>query len=90
MASAAANFTKKMQALRVEADGHQSKSEELQTKVKSLEQENLAKVKSRNLRLASKRRTTRPDKARSMANRMRLSSGDCSCLRRRLKRLTRL
>ncbi len=43
MASAAANFAKKMQALRVEADEHQAKSEELQAKVKSLEQENLAK-----------------------------------------------
>jgi tropomyosin, fungi type len=43
MASAAANFTKKMQALRVEADEHQAKSEELQAKVKALEQENLAK-----------------------------------------------
>lgn len=43
MASAAANFTKKMQALRVEADEHQTKSEELQAKVKTLEQENLAK-----------------------------------------------
>jgi DNA repair exonuclease SbcCD ATPase subunit len=43
MASAAANFAKKMQALRVEADEHQAKSEELQAKVKTLEQENLAK-----------------------------------------------
>lgn len=43
MASAAANFAKKMQALRVEADEHQAKSEELQVKVKALEQENLAK-----------------------------------------------
>ena len=43
MSSAAANFTKKMQALRVEADEHQAKSEELQAKVKALEQENLAK-----------------------------------------------
>lgn len=32
-----------MQALRLEADGHQAKAEELHTKVKSLEQENLAK-----------------------------------------------
>ena len=43
MGSAAANFTKKMQALRLEADEHQAKSEELQAKVKALEQENLAK-----------------------------------------------
>jgi chromosome segregation ATPase len=43
MASAAANFAKKMQALRVEADEHQAKSEELQARVKTLEQETLAK-----------------------------------------------
>lgn len=43
MASAAANFAKKMQALRLEADEHQTKIEELQAKVKTLEQENLAK-----------------------------------------------
>lgn len=43
MASTAANVAKKMQALRVEADEHQAKSHELQTKVKTLEQETLAK-----------------------------------------------
>ena len=43
MASAAANFAKKMQALRVEADEHQAKREELQARVKTLEQEALAK-----------------------------------------------
>lgn len=43
MASAAANFTKKMQALRTEADEHQAKSHELQAKVKTLEQDTLVK-----------------------------------------------
>lgn len=43
MAAVAANFNKKMNALRIEADENQTKAEELQTKVKSLEQENLAK-----------------------------------------------
>jgi tropomyosin, fungi type len=43
MASAAANFAKKMQALRVEADEHQAKREELQVRVKTLEQDALAK-----------------------------------------------
>jgi tropomyosin, fungi type len=43
MASAAANFAKKMQALRVEADEHQAKREELQARVKTLEQDALAK-----------------------------------------------
>jgi tropomyosin, fungi type len=43
MATVAANFTKKMQALRTEADQHQAKAHELQAKVKTLEQETLAK-----------------------------------------------
>jgi DNA repair ATPase RecN len=43
MATVAANFNKKMNALRIEADENQAKAEELQTKVKALEQENLAK-----------------------------------------------
>jgi tropomyosin len=43
MAAVAANFNKKMNALRIEADENQAKAEELQTKVKTLEQENLAK-----------------------------------------------
>ena len=43
MGSAAANFTKKMSALRVEADEHQARAEELATKIKTLEQDNLAK-----------------------------------------------
>ena len=43
MAAVVANFNKKMNALRVEADENQSKAEEAQSKVKALEQENLAK-----------------------------------------------
>jgi DNA repair ATPase RecN len=43
MATVVANFNKKMNALRIEADENQAKAEELQTKVKGLEQENLTK-----------------------------------------------
>src|SRR5271170_7689299 len=43
MAAVVANFSKKMNALRIEADENQAKAEELQTKVKALEQENLTK-----------------------------------------------
>ncbi len=43
MASLAANLNQKMNALRLEADENQAKAEELQTKVKTLEQENLQK-----------------------------------------------
>lgn len=43
MASAAANFAKKMQSLKGKVEEHESKIEELQAKIKALEQENLAK-----------------------------------------------
>ena len=43
MASVAANLNKKMNSLRIEADESQKKAEELQAKVKVLEQENLTK-----------------------------------------------
>lgn len=43
MGSLAANFQQKMNTLRIEADENQAKAEELAAKVKTLEQENLAK-----------------------------------------------
>lgn len=43
MASLAANLQQKMNALRIEADENQTKAEEAQAKIKSLEQENLQK-----------------------------------------------
>ena len=43
MASLANNLQQKMQTLRLEADESSAKAEELKTKVKTLEQENLAK-----------------------------------------------
>ena len=43
MAVALANFHQKMNSLRIEADENASKAEELKTKVKTLEQENLQK-----------------------------------------------
>jgi len=43
MASAFANFQQKMNSLRIEADENAAKAEELKSKVKTLEQENLQK-----------------------------------------------
>ncbi len=43
MAGALANFQQKMNSLRIEADENASKAEELKTKVKALDQENLQK-----------------------------------------------
>ena len=43
MANVFANFQQKMNSLRIEADENASKAEELKTKVKSLEQDNLQK-----------------------------------------------
>ena len=43
MASVANTFAQRMQTLRLEADDNAAKAEELKTKVKTLEQENLAK-----------------------------------------------
>lgn len=77
MASAAANFQKKMNALRLEADEHSAKNEELQSKIKTLEQDALAKEQEiTSLTHRNQLLETQVDKLETSINEAKVAAGE--------------